>query len=46
MKEINDGTLGFVKDSFDEAIMVNTIVYQYYDWKSMSGSLPRNWFKG
>ena len=28
MKEINDGTLGFVKDSFDEAIKgENTIVY-------------------
>ena len=28
MKEINDGTLGFVKESFDEAIKgENTIVY-------------------
>ena len=28
MKEINDGTLGFVKDSFDEAIKgENAIVY-------------------
>ena len=28
MKEINDGTIGFVKDSFDEAIKgENTIVY-------------------
>ena len=28
MKEINDGTLGFVKDSFDEAIKgENSIVY-------------------
>ena len=28
MKEINDGTLGFFKDSFDEAIKgENTIVY-------------------